>query len=406
MKAMFNAANPRQKARPLIDEVLERGVDQVALACAFLTGGGAAILKKHAARLRLPGSFLVVAWERPTTLFLDALEELHSLFPGNLYVHLGAQTPVEKHVGRGLMHSKVFLARAGDQCWLWTGSHNMTASATQGVNCEAAIVLEGSMSEPVFKDALSHLERCRQEAIVYDPYHPPPIPPSQQTLVIHVECHVALKPSPWFVHLMSPTTAYDKIMTPPASVWLYVYSPGTLASRSPRPTALAAYSGTLTALNFTERHPQRGIVADWQRADYVIDQNHGVFHLTAPKPHATGSTQCIFRVEVEEDPSTVWLTGSPTPKLELIAGDTWVSELDPEFREFFTPRSLRGGSLVHRDYHDMQPRYRVLRKEIGPVDAGSLEERLPGIADAKIEVEEARDVEDQFAFIYRAKYRI
>ena len=230
MKVKFNAANPRQKARPLIDEVLGHGVDQVAIACAFLTGGGAAILKKHASRLKLPDSFLVVAWEPPTTLFLDALEELHSLFPGNLYVHLGAQTPVEKDVGRGLMHSKVFLARAGDQCWLWAGSHNMTASAMQGVNREAAIVLEGSMSEPVFKDALSHLETCRQEAIVYDPYHPPPTPPSQQTLVIHAECHVALKPSPWFVHLMSTTTAYDGIMGPPASVWLYVYSPGTLAS--------------------------------------------------------------------------------------------------------------------------------------------------------------------------------
>ena len=122
-------------------------LSQVAIACAFLTGGGAVFLKKHAARLRLSGSFLVVAWEPPTTLFLDALEELHSLFPGNLYVHLGAQTPVEKHVGRGLMHSKLFFARAGGQCWLWTGSHNLTASATQGVNREAAIVLEGSIDE-------------------------------------------------------------------------------------------------------------------------------------------------------------------------------------------------------------------------------------------------------------------
>ena len=349
MKVKFNAANPRQKARPLIDEVLGHGVDQVAIACAFLTGGGAAILKKHPSRLKLPDSFLVVAWEPPTTLFLDALEELHGLFPGNLYVHLGAQTPVETKVGRGLMHSKVFFARAGDQCWLWAGSHNMTASAMQGVNREAAIVLEGSIGEPAFKDALSHLETCRQEAIVYDPYHPPPTPPSQQTLVIHAECHVALKPSPWFVHLMSTTTAYDGIMGPPASVWLYVYSPGALASRSPRPTAMAAYSGTLTALNFTEHHPQRGIAADWQSADYVIDQNRGVFHLTAPKPHTTASTQCIFRVEKEENPSTVWLRKSPTPKLKLIIGDTWDSELDPEFREFFTPRSLKGGGLVHRD---------------------------------------------------------
>ena len=56
MKVKFKAANPRQKARPLIDEVLDRGVDQVVIACAFLTGGGAAILKKHAARAPLPCS--------------------------------------------------------------------------------------------------------------------------------------------------------------------------------------------------------------------------------------------------------------------------------------------------------------------------------------------------------------
>ena len=41
------------------------------------------------------------------------------------------------------MHSKVFFARAGEQCRLWTGSHNLTASAMQGVNCEAAVLVEG-----------------------------------------------------------------------------------------------------------------------------------------------------------------------------------------------------------------------------------------------------------------------
>src|SRR5205823_9447747 len=50
------------------------------------------------------------------------------------------------------------------QCWLWTGSHNLTASASQGVNCEAAVVLEGSIEEQPFRDAMSHLERCKQES--------------------------------------------------------------------------------------------------------------------------------------------------------------------------------------------------------------------------------------------------
>lgn len=216
MKVKFIGANPRERARPLLDEVLEHGVDQVAIACAFLTGGGVELLKRHTSRLKLLGSFLVVAWESPTNL--AAVEELHALCPGNVYLPLGAQTPVEKGVGPGLMHSKVFLARADNRCWLWTGSHNLTASVAQGVNCEAAVLLEGTMDEQPFQEALAHLNKCKQEAVVFDPYHPPPMPPAEQTLVIHAECYVALKTPPWFVHLRPATTDYDRVMRPPASV--------------------------------------------------------------------------------------------------------------------------------------------------------------------------------------------
>jgi len=135
MKVKFIGANPRERARPLLDEVLEHGVDQIAIACAFLTDGGVELLKRHASRLKLLGSFLVVAWELPTNL--AAVEELHALCPGNVYLHLGAQTPVEKGVGPGLMHSKVFLSRAENRCWLWTGSHNLTASV------RVASIIEG-----------------------------------------------------------------------------------------------------------------------------------------------------------------------------------------------------------------------------------------------------------------------
>ena len=87
MNVRFVATDPRQKARPLLDELLERGVDQIAIACAFLTDGGAEVLKRHAARLRLSDSFVVVAWEPPTSL--QAAQAVHALCPGNFYVHLG-----------------------------------------------------------------------------------------------------------------------------------------------------------------------------------------------------------------------------------------------------------------------------------------------------------------------------
>ena len=94
MKVTFVDADPRAKGRPILDNVLEQGVDQIAIACAFLTGGGARVLSRHAAKLKLPESFLVVAWERPTSL--EALQDLHALIPGHLYHHLGALTPVER----------------------------------------------------------------------------------------------------------------------------------------------------------------------------------------------------------------------------------------------------------------------------------------------------------------------
>ena len=404
MKVKFIGANPRERARPLLDEVLEHGLDQVAIACAFLTGGGVELLKRHASRLKLLGSFLVVAWESPTNL--AAVEELHALCPGNVYLHLGAQTPVEKGVGPGLMHSKVFLARADNRCWLWTGSHNLTASAVQGVNCEAAVLLEGTMDEQPFQEALAHLNKIKQEAVVFDPYHLPPMPPEEQTLVIHAECHVALKTPPWFVHLRPATTDYDRVMRPPAKVWLYLYSPNSLRLGYRRSRALAAYSGTLTALNFTEDHIPQGIPADWTGADFLIEHARGVFQFTDPKPHTRTPTQSVFRIDVEENPSTVWLKESPIPKRERVVGQTWFTEVDPEYRQFFTPRSLRGQQLVHQAYRTTRDTIRVQRKEIGDIEQTELIPRLSKSKDISVEVEELGQTVDKFAFIYRAKYRI
>jgi len=80
------------------------------------------------------------------------------------------------------------------------------------------------------------------------------------------------------------------------------------------------------------------------------------------------------------------------------------AELDPEFRQFFTDRSLRAGKLVHREYRDMKATYRVLQKDVGQVDSQALVKR-PGMpVDTTIEIEES-PIKDKFAFIYRARYR-
>ena len=403
MNVRFIAADPRNRARPDLDAVLAYGTNQLAVACAFLTPGGVETLKRHAARLQLPDSFVVVAWDTPTSL--DALNELHAFIPGKLYVHLGSLTPVERGVGPGLMHSKVFLARAGEQCRLWTGSHNLTASAMQGVNCEAAVLVEGTCDESVFTDALAHLNQCRAEAMLFDPLNPPPPLLSEQTLVIHAECHTVLKPHPWFVHMRPDNTDYDKAMRPPAAVWIYLYNPGTLRLGTRRPPAVAAYSGTITALNFTERHPRhRGISADWS-ADYVIELIGGVPRLTEPTQHSLTPSQGVFRVDAKETTDTVWLTESPRPTLERVVGEQRVSQVDPEFRKFFTKRSLMGSQLLHQQYRSVKTVVRIPRKEVGSVDPADIRSRLDTPANAEIVIDEEFEAEDKFTFIYRAKYR-
>ncbi len=404
MNVRFIAPNARQRARPILDAVLASGTDQIAIACAFLTPGGVETLKKHSALLRLPESFVVVAWDMPTTL--EALNALHAEIPGKVFVHLGSLTPVEKGVGPGLMHSKVFFARAGNQCRLWTGSHNLTASATQGVNCEAAVVVEGTIDEAVFADALAHLNQCRSEAMPFDPLNPPPPLNPEQTLVIHAERHTNLTPPPWFVHLRPENTDYDKAMRPPAAVWLYLYEPGALRPGQPRPPATAAYSGTLTALNFTENHPRhRGISADWRGANYVIEVESGVPRLLEPKAQTTTPSQGVFRVRAPENPETVWLTETPVPKLERVVGVRRISEVDADVRQFFTKQSRDARGLLHQEYRGLKTVVRVPRKEVGNVEKSDLKARLDASALTEILIDEAVDQDDKFAFIYRAKFR-
>jgi hypothetical protein len=104
MNVRFISADARQRAKPILDALLESGTEQIAIACAFLSPGGVELLKRHAAWLRLPDSFVVVAWESVTSL--AALNDLYTFIPGKLYLHLGSLTPVERGVGPGMMHSK------------------------------------------------------------------------------------------------------------------------------------------------------------------------------------------------------------------------------------------------------------------------------------------------------------
>lgn len=405
MEVEFIAANPQERAATLLDELLRQGMDQVCIACAFMTAGGAKFLERHVDRLKLPESFLVVSWGQITDD--QALAKLHRLAPGNVYYHLGSESPCEIGVGPGLMHSKVFFARAGNKCWLWTGSHNLTASALQGVNREAGIFLTGTMDERPFQDALRHLRQCRDEAKVFDPANPPPDLRTEQTLVVHAEAEIDLKPLPWYVHLRPSSISYDKEMRPPGAVWLYLHKTGVLDRFKPVPVADAAYSGTLTAINFTEHHPKQGIPADWDGADYVIEQHGGIFRLVEQEmTHARTPSQAVIRVDSIEDPATIWVSEDPRPRRERIASPARLVRVDPEFLKFFTKGSVKEGKLISRDYRDLGDVARVQRTEVGNVTDDELLSRMDYALVPLLEVAENGANNKKSAFIRRAKYRL
>ena len=110
-------------------------------------------------------------------------------------------------------------------------------------------------------------------------------------------------------------------------------------------------------------------------------------------------------MEAQEATETVWLTKSPEPTLERVVAERHVSHVDPEFRQFFTARSLTNGHLLHQEYRSLKTVIRVPRKEVGFVEPADMLTRLETPANAEIVIDEEMEAEDKFAFIYRANYR-
>ena len=246
MNVKFIAPDPRQRAKPILDNgPNSAGTEHLAIVFAFLTPGGIELSGPMPKCLRLDPSFIVVAWEPQTTL--DSLSEMELKFGTWKSLRPPWLPQLERVVGSGLMHSKVFFAKNGKRCQLWAGSHNLTASASQGVNCEAAVLLDGT-SAKIRRRRSRPLSTSAVPRPCPSIRSTPPRPPTpEQTLVIHAECSTILKSLPWYIHLRPATTDYDKAIARPAAVWLYLYNHGTLHMGLSRPKATGAAS----------RHPRR-----------------------------------------------------------------------------------------------------------------------------------------------------
>ena len=412
MDVEFYSDDPRRKSRPMLDQILTDGVDQLAIACAFCTGAGVEVLLRHTARLKNADSFVVVSAQPPTDY--EGLERLHNQIPQNLFVHWGALSPYEKKVGAALMHSKVFFARAGDECWLWTGSHNLTGNATQGGNCEAAVILHGTADERPFIDAMKHLLACRNEATLYDPDTPAPESAERADLIaIHAETDaIPSTPLPWRIHLCLDSSDFDKLLGPPADVRLFLYPTGSLSFGWQDATPIAAYSGSLTGQNLTARNPRAslaGTPAEWNAADFGITESRGVLMVgPAAPPGPSVTTQVVLYIDATSESDEALFSEEPKLEMRPIPGEPRYSDIDLDMLRFFSRQSLDGLMLLNVPYVGRRLVVSVPGEDTRRSDLDRIRARLGTDAMVSIELTEAPRTrrERRHPFIVRIKYRL
>ncbi len=412
MDVEFFADDPCAKARPRLDGVLSFGVDQLAIACAFCTGAGVQILQRHADRLKLSNSFVVVAAAEPTDY--AALKGLHDRIEGHLFVHWGMLSPIEIRAGPALMHTKVFYARRGDDCLLWTGSHNLTGNATQSGNCEAAVLLHGKANEKPFVDALLHLRRCRDQAKLYDPETPPlPGPARVDTIVIHAEIdQIPATTLPWHVQLCLNSAEFDKLLAPPAEVRLFLYSKGSLARGWQNTFPIAAYAGSLTGQNLTDRNPRAllvGTPAEWRAANFGICEERGVLVFDAAKPLGSSvTTQALITLDHASDPTETLVPDAPKLEAVVVPGEESFVPLDPDMRDYFKKRSVANQMLIRQPVEDRRLVIKASVQDIRTADYQKIQDEIAPNRLIPLELEDVprAKLEKRHPFIVRAKYRI
>ena len=323
---------------------------------------------------------------------------------------MGDREDHEKRLPTPFPPPKVFYARRGRTCWLWTGSHNLTASATQGINGEAAILIEADMSDEVIADGYDHLLACRNEATLFAPgMHGPPEPKvvSQATLVIHAECSASLIAFPWHIQLRVKNDNLDDVLAPPGQVRLYLYNPGALVGGWQSAKARQVCAGIITGLNFTASHPATaGISADWARANYVIDQIGGIPTMTPPASLPLGTmTQSLLRIDEPCTLDEIWLSEKPKATIVREHGPDSRLTVDDDMQKFFKASSREGEQVIFRPIVGLKKKLELPKEEVRAEVAETLWQKLQGFDSPQVSLIEAKS-KDVDGFIYRRKYRL
>lgn len=359
MGLRFLHSGAHTPAKPDFDEHLRNGRDGIRLAVCFFLKAGLEILRHHTVALLHPESFVVVSLDRPTDL--DAVDELHWLIPGRVFLHLGWVTPEEKKGSPALMHSKVCLTCNDDVRGLWVGSHNLTASAMGGANIEAALLYETSKKDAVIADAEQHLRQCRDTAERYDPKRLDEYKEIQArragmigvqdtVLVLHAEDHAPLQHLPAVIHVRLPTVEFDSLTKTDTTVHLFVHEPGTLGSTPVILPSVRRFTGRVIEDNRTEYHPGGGSASTMRQATHWLEFSHVPVLIMPNSSKTKPVSQAAILLDEENLRADEFLYSIKAKRGRSEAASTADNirrEAAPkELLPFFSPRSIESQRLL------------------------------------------------------------
>jgi hypothetical protein len=330
----FIHPNANGRGREPLEEVLAHGSKKLAFACAFMTDAGYKIITPYLHYINKPGSFGVISIQQPTSY--KALKNMFESYPNNTYVHLGTIFQYyEKANSSGLMHSKLFLANDGKTTKVFCGSHNLTGSALQGLNMEAATLIEGPSDHQFFKEVEVHLEDCKSKSSKSLPKREG----SESRIIIEIEVDDPLEfiskiTRGLFIKFLPQGTKDQPKLTPTYKFTILLFKKGMLKPDQPSPLADAYINGTTTALNLGKRNPLQGVDASFSDIHYTITESTpGIFEINQGNLGAEDALSAVFKTTVSDAGSYIYLIEKPNSEDEVLQVTNAINvKLDKKFK--------------------------------------------------------------------------
>lgn len=158
---------PHEMLEPQLRSLVA-GAKRLDAAVAFVTRGGAVVLREFISAQGPQNARLVASVRYPTDLV--ELIRLADAMPERVFIHTGFKTPEEDKADRGQFHSKVVLIEHdGNDRSLLIGSHNWTENALHGHNLEAGVIIRCQESDPIVGKVRQHIEACIHRSEQFDP---------------------------------------------------------------------------------------------------------------------------------------------------------------------------------------------------------------------------------------------